>query len=239
MSEWVNFKNKNSPSLSFSFWSCWALWKITLYYHSWTIIHFLELLGNPRFACEEVKNCGCSSTKILLAHHSLTELIMPTIIQLSRFCRTLYKWNCGLISWKKGSKSGLFLDPFWGFALKTVLGIHNPRISWLLFGTKNHKMRGPPVQQKYFKQRQHRFAVKLKRCTSNDWTIIWRRLQIIAKCNMTKQRKETKWSGLKIVCFEILYRLAEGFAIKSARSQAVMLKRSIIFQRLCTRVLKE
>ena len=95
--EWVNFENKNSPSLSFSFWSCWALWKITLYYHSWTIIHFLELLGNPRFACEEVKNCGCSSTKILLAHHSLTELIMPTIIQLSRFCRTLYKWKCGLI----------------------------------------------------------------------------------------------------------------------------------------------
>ena len=98
LSEWVNFENKNSPSLSFSFWSCWALWKITLYYHSWTIIHFLELLGNPRFACEEVKNCGCSSTKILLAHHSLTELIMPTIIQLSRFCRTLYKWKCGLHS---------------------------------------------------------------------------------------------------------------------------------------------
>ena len=29
--------------------------------------------------------------------------------------------------------------------LKTVLGIHDPRISWLLFGTKNHEMRGPPV----------------------------------------------------------------------------------------------
>jgi hypothetical protein len=29
------------------------------------------------------------------------------------------------------------LDPFWGFTL--VLGIHDPRISWLLFGTKNHE----------------------------------------------------------------------------------------------------
>ena len=38
-----------------------------------------------------------------------------------------------------------FLDPFWGFTLKTVLGIYNPHISWLLFGTKNHEMRGPPV----------------------------------------------------------------------------------------------
>ena len=37
------------------------------------------------------------------------------------------------------------LDPFWGFTLKTVLGIHDPRISWLLFGTKNHEMQGPPV----------------------------------------------------------------------------------------------
>ena len=38
-----------------------------------------------------------------------------------------------------------FLDPFWGFTLKTVLGIHDPRISWLLFGNKNHEIRGPPV----------------------------------------------------------------------------------------------
>ena len=38
-----------------------------------------------------------------------------------------------------------YLDPFWGFTLKTVLGVHDPRISWLLFGTKNHEMRGPPV----------------------------------------------------------------------------------------------
>ena len=37
------------------------------------------------------------------------------------------------------------LDPFWGFTLKIVLGIHDPRISWLLFGTKNHEMRGPPI----------------------------------------------------------------------------------------------
>ena len=37
------------------------------------------------------------------------------------------------------------LDPFWGFILKAVLWIHDPRISWLLCGTKNHEMRGPPV----------------------------------------------------------------------------------------------
>ena len=38
-----------------------------------------------------------------------------------------------------------FLDPFWGFPLKTVLGIHDPHISWLLFGTKNHEIGGPLV----------------------------------------------------------------------------------------------
>ena len=36
------------------------------------------------------------------------------------------------------------LDPFWGISLKTVLGIHDPRISWFLFGTQNHKIRGSP-----------------------------------------------------------------------------------------------
>ena len=35
-----------------------------------------------------------------------------------------------------------FLDPFWGFILKIVLGIHDVRISWLLFGTKNLYMNG-------------------------------------------------------------------------------------------------
>jgi len=51
------------------------------------------------------------------------------------------------ISWKSAKKEdfGNFLDPFWGFILKTVLGIHEPRISWLPFGTKNHEMWGPPV----------------------------------------------------------------------------------------------
>ena len=39
----------------------------------------------------------------------------------------------------------IIVDPFWGFSLKTVLGIHDPRISSLLFGTKNHKIQGPPV----------------------------------------------------------------------------------------------
>ena len=51
------------------------------------------------------------------------------------------------ISWKLAKKGNFekCLDPFWGFILKTVLGIHDPHISWLLFGTKNHEMRGPPV----------------------------------------------------------------------------------------------
>ena len=51
------------------------------------------------------------------------------------------------ISWKSVEKGdfGNFLDPFLGFILKTVLGIHDPRISWLPFGTKNHEMWGPPV----------------------------------------------------------------------------------------------
>ena len=43
----------------------------------------------------------------------------------------------------QGSKSG-HLDPFWGFTLKTVPRIHDPRISLLPFGTKNKKIRGPP-----------------------------------------------------------------------------------------------
>ena len=38
-----------------------------------------------------------------------------------------------------------FFDPFRGFTVKTVLGIHDPHISWLLFETKNYKMRGPPA----------------------------------------------------------------------------------------------
>ena len=38
-----------------------------------------------------------------------------------------------------------FLDLFWGFILKRVHTIRDPRISWLPFGTKNHEMRGPPV----------------------------------------------------------------------------------------------
>ena len=42
------------------------------------------------------------------------------------------------ISWKKAQKMDfrIFLDPFWGSTLKTVLGSHDPHISWLLFGTK-------------------------------------------------------------------------------------------------------
>ena len=53
---------------------------------------------------------------------------------------------------KKGSKSGLLkaLGPILGFYTKKSPGIEDPRISWLHFGTKNHKMRGPPVAQKNF-----------------------------------------------------------------------------------------
>ena len=52
-----------------------------------------------------------------------------------------------IISWKKAQKVDFWklLDPFWGFILKTVPGLHDPRISWLTFGTKYHEMRGPPV----------------------------------------------------------------------------------------------
>ena len=49
---------------------------------------------------------------------------------------------------QKDAQKGDFwnsLDPFWGFILKTVPGIHDPRISGLPFGTKNHEMRGPPI----------------------------------------------------------------------------------------------
>ena len=46
------------------------------------------------------------------------------------------------------------MDPFWGFTLKTVLGIHDPRISWLPFGTKNHEIWGPPVYQLYYPKDQ-------------------------------------------------------------------------------------
>ena len=52
---------------------------------------------------------------------------------------------------QKDAQKGDFwnsLDPFWGFILKTVPGIHDPRISGLPFGTKNHEMRGPPVMLK-------------------------------------------------------------------------------------------
>ena len=56
---------------------------------------------------------------------------------------------------QKDAQKGDFwnsLDPFWGFILKTVPGIHDPRISGLPFGTKNHEMRGPPVYNFDFNQ---------------------------------------------------------------------------------------
>ena len=52
-----------------------------------------------------------------------------------------------IISWEKAQKVDFwkFLDPFWGFTLKTVPGIHDPHILLLPFATKNLEMRGPPV----------------------------------------------------------------------------------------------
>ena len=48
-----------------------------------------------------------------------------------------------MLSISIGEKNDLrkLLDPFQGFTLKMVLGIHDPRISWILSGTKNHEMR--------------------------------------------------------------------------------------------------
>ena len=37
------------------------------------------------------------------------------------------------------------LDPISDFSTKESFKICDPRISWYSFGTKNHKMRGPPV----------------------------------------------------------------------------------------------
>ena len=51
------------------------------------------------------------------------------------------------ISWKLAKKSELLKEfgSNLGFILKRVPRICNPWISWLLFGTQNHEMRGPPV----------------------------------------------------------------------------------------------
>ena len=58
------------------------------------------------------------------------------------------------ISWKKAPKVDFrnFLDPFLSFTLKIILRIYDPCISWILFGTKNHKRRGPPVSVGNFDQ---------------------------------------------------------------------------------------
>ena len=64
-----------------------------------------------------------------------------------------------------------FLDPFWGFTLKTVLGIHDPRISWLVFGTKNHEMWGTPMYSKtsIISGRCHGMMVGIERtCSQKD-----------------------------------------------------------------------
>ena len=62
------------------------------------------------------------------------------------------------------------LDPFWGFILKTVPGIHDPRISGLPFGTKNHEMRGPPVAEK----KRYVFFETCQQCMWNFWHSNWR-----------------------------------------------------------------
>ena len=45
------------------------------------------------------------------------------------------------------------LDPFRCITLKTVLGIHDFRILWLLFGAKNQDIQEPPVFIEYTVQR--------------------------------------------------------------------------------------
>ena len=52
----------------------------------------------------------------------IVKIYLMIIIRLSKF----------ETSWKLAKKGdfGFFLDPFWGFILKTVLGIHDPGISW-------------------------------------------------------------------------------------------------------------
>ena len=62
--------------------------------------------------------------------------------------KRVYQCEKNIISsWKKAEKVDFWklLDPLWGFKLKTVPRIHDPRISLLPFGTKNHEMWGPPV----------------------------------------------------------------------------------------------
>ena len=51
------------------------------------------------------------------------------------------------ISWKLAKKVDFrkFLDPFWGFTLKTVPGIRDFPHFVIAFGTKNHEIWGPPV----------------------------------------------------------------------------------------------
>ena len=79
------------------------------------------------------------------------------------------------------------LDPFWGFTLKTVLGIHDPRISWLPFGTKNHEMRGPPVF--VFK------TIKLSNCTIFLWFILYF-LFCCLKLLLNMLQGISHWTGL-------------------------------------------
>ena len=98
---------------------------------------------------------------LLVLYSQLGEIIFKRCFQ---FCQ---KWNCYKylykhvkinlmivfwfskieISWKIAKKVDfrIFLDPFWHFILKKVLGIREFHNSWLPFGTKNHETRGPPV----------------------------------------------------------------------------------------------
>ena len=76
--------------------------------------------------------------------------------EIHRGCRhgnTIWIGKISKFHEKKAQKVDfrICLDPFWGFTLKTVLGIHDPRISWLPFGTKNHEMRGPPYNKDLWK----------------------------------------------------------------------------------------
>ena len=54
------------------------------------------------------------------------------------------------------------LDPFLGFTVKTVPGIHDPRISWLPFETKNYEMWEPPVVWKRRRDNEYLWHVFTK-----------------------------------------------------------------------------
>ena len=89
---------------------------------------------------------SCQNYMNFVLHHNGAKLFMKIFVinWLNIYFKinlTIVFWVLKIeISWKLAKKVDFrnFLDPFWGFILKTVLGIRDPCISWLLFGTKVH-----------------------------------------------------------------------------------------------------